>query len=85
MNKEIEYNIGDLFQKPHVYYNIPVILIGLLVSIEKYEGKWLLQDKDIADIYVIEWYYKNEQPKFRYSKRELKYYISDHNWKHITQ
>jgi hypothetical protein len=84
MNKEAEYKVGDLFQKPHVYYDIPVILIGLLVSIEKYKGKIILPNAE-TDIYVIEWYYKNEQPKFRYTKRELKYYISDHNWKHITQ
>ena len=86
MNKEIEYKIGDLFQKP-AHYDAPApgILTGLLVSIEKYEGKWPLKNKDIADIYVIEWYYRNEKPKFRYCKRELKSYISVHNWKHITQ
>jgi hypothetical protein len=58
---------------------------GLLITIQKYEGKWTqLQEKDIANIYAIEWYYKDEQRKFTYSKHDLKYKISYNGWKHHT-
>ena len=81
MNKEIEYKIGDLFLRPHPD-DTPGMQTGLLVSIEKYEGKWTCLDKDTANIYAIEWYYKDEQPKFAYNKRDLKYKISYNGWKH---
>ena len=75
MNKETEYKIGDLFQRPHADDTLGM-QTGLLVAIHKYPKQTL------EDIYAIEWYYKDEQPKFRYSKNELKYKISYNGWKH---
>jgi hypothetical protein len=83
MNKEIEYNIGDLFQKPAVKHiitdsTIEPIIYGLIID------KAIIIDKDAWD-YRIEWYIKNGPICIYYTKFILEYNIIRNGWKHIAQ
>ena len=69
MNKETEYKIGDLFQKPRSkgnnnFYHISGILIAIL--------------KNTNNKYAIEWYYQHETITVCYTKNELDTYCFRH-------
>ena len=83
MNKEIEYKIGDLFQKPMVKHiisdsTLDGIIYGLIID------KEITFNKEAWD-YRIEWYIKNGPICIYYTKFVLEYNINYNGWKHIPQ
>ena len=86
MNKEVEYKIGDLFQKPNleIDFRNNGIVWGLLIDI-------IYELGEEKPKYVICWYYKNKIPinykiisNSYYTKNELHKYTTSVSvgWKH---
>jgi hypothetical protein len=83
MNKQIEYKVGDLFQKPWSYQKN---IYGLLISIDKSTAVWTKQEQIM---HTIEWYGKDGViDKLKYHAHELESYClpnAIYGWKHIPQ
>ena len=75
MNKEKQYNVGDLFQRRRRSTPPEQTISGILIEI----------DYSLADTYVIAWYEKDKKIEIRYySKLTIDDRISSDffNWKH---
>ena len=82
MNKEAEYKVGDLFQKPLSYQKY---IYGLLIKIDKATSPWT---KQVKIMYTIEWYDKDRINTLKYDVFELESYCLSnaiYGWKHIPQ